>query len=163
MSTNSLGNAFVSRLAGRARVCFALAVAITWVSFGSFADSFADAASMEVFKTPSGNISCAYIPPPISTSAVMTCEVRSYSGKVATRPKDCDLDWVPTATVDKFGKVSTWSCQGDTLSSPDANALAYGATWKRGVFTCVSSISGVRCSHKNGHGFTVSRSAIAKF
>jgi hypothetical protein len=129
----------------------------------SVGGSPASAASSELFKSPSGNINCAYFPPPIAKVAVVTCEVSTFSGKAAPRPDDCDLDWVASATVGRTGKVSAWSCQGDTIAGANTKAIAYGATWSKDGFTCVSSAAGMRCSAKNGHGFSVSKTAVTKF
>lgn len=123
----------------------------------------ASAASAELFKSPSGNINCAYFPPPIVKAAMVTCEVSTFSGKAAPRPDDCDLDWVASATVDRSGKVSTWSCQGDTIAGANTKVIAYGSTWSKDVFKCVSSVAGMRCTHKNGHGFSINRTAVTKF
>ncbi len=123
----------------------------------------ASAASAELFKSPSGNINCAYFPPPIVKTAVVTCDVSTFSGKGAPRPDDCDLDWVASATVDRTGRVTTWSCQGDTIAGANTKAIAYGSTWSKEGFKCASSAAGMRCTAKNGHGFSVSRTTVTKF
>jgi hypothetical protein len=123
----------------------------------------ASASSEELFKSPSGKINCGYFPAGFGEVASVSCEVSSYYGKVAPRPKDCDVDWVASGFIDKKGKVSTWGCQGDTIAGIDTKVIAYGTTWSKDGFKCASSTAGMRCTHKNGRGFSVSRSAVTKF
>ena len=110
-----------------------------------------------VFQSPSGNTHC------FVSSEFASCEVRVFNGKVPPRPVDCDLDWVPGASVNTKGRVSAFSCQGDTNVSPGSLKLAYGKSVKRGPFTCASSASGITCTLKSGRGFLASRMVIRKF
>ena len=41
--------------------------------------------------------------------------------------------------------------------------LAYGRTWRGGVFTCLSQAIGLRCSNRVGHGFFLSRERWYRF
>jgi hypothetical protein len=108
------------------------------------------------FQSPSGNMHCA-----VSTTYA-SCEVREYSGKIPPRPIDCDLDWVPGASVNVKGQVSLFGCRGDTNVDPANPKLAYGRSIKRGVFTCTSAASGVSCKVKSGRGFLVSRAVVKR-
>jgi len=40
------------------------------------------------------------------------------------------------------------------------NIFQYGQTWIGGPFTCQSAETGLTCRHKNGHGFSMSKSKI---
>src|SRR5205823_3963509 len=68
------------------------------------------------------------------------------------------VDWhgflLPTT---RTGEIN---CSGGALYDP-ARAryvtLAYGTTWRRGVFTCTSRRAGVTCRTAKGHGIFVSR------
>ena len=136
--------------------------AALWLVPGRGASANA-AGQIELFKSPSGNINCGYLPSEVSNPPVVTCEVSAYNGKIAPRPDDCDVDWVASGSVNAKGKVRIWSCQGDTIASPNSKVIAYGATWTKGVFACSSSASGMRCTHKNGQGFSLSSRAVSKF
>ena len=59
-------------------------------------------------------------------------------------------------------RPATIVCSGGILYNPATQrpsyvTLAYGSTWRRGVFTCVSRVTGVTCTSRTGHGFFVSR------
>ena len=114
------------------------------------------------FQSPTGNVHCLLYTEPGETHFA-TCELREFSGKIPKRPADCDLDWVPGASVDARGRVSVFSCQGDTNQSPDNKKLSYGKSVKSGVFTCTSAVTGVTCKVKSGRGFLVSRSVIKAY
>ena len=113
------------------------------------------------FQSPSGNAHCMIITEPGSTRSA-ACEIREFTGKPPARPADCDLDWVPGASVDSRGRVSLFGCQGDTMQNPNNQKLAYGKSIKSGEFTCTSAVTGITCKVKSGRGFLVSRAIIKK-
>ena len=51
------------------------------------------------------------------------------------------------------------ACAGDTAVLPNAPVLAYGRTWRRGGIVCRSRRTGLRCTNRSGHGFTLAREA----
>lgn len=151
------------RISGALRRRAAILVVVALVSFGGLSVR-ADptlAADTVTFQSPTGNVHCF-----ISTTAgephFATCELRDYTGKVPTRPSDCDLDWVPEATVFGNGKVFVFGCQGDTNVNPSNMKLAYGKSIKAGEFTCTSAVTGMTCKVKSGRGFVVSKASIKK-
>ena len=48
---------------------------------------------------------------------------------------------------------------GDTAVLPNAPVLAYGRTWRRSGIVCRSRRTGLRCTNRTGHGFTLAREA----
>ena len=48
-------------------------------------------------------------------------------------------------------------CGGDTVISPDAKVLPYGTNWKRKGIECSSETTGITCTNRRGHGFSLSR------
>ena len=55
-------------------------------------------------------------------------------------------------------------CSGGILYNPGTQhpryvTLPYGETWRRGVFTCWSRITGVTCRNPKRHGLFISRQA----
>ena len=119
------------------------------------------AAELQTFQSPTGNIHCLIATEP-AEAAVASCEVQAFTGSIPPRPKDCDLDWVPGASVDGKGKVHLFSCQGDTLVDPHHKILAYDTAITHGGFRCSASRTGITCKAKSGHGFLVSRAVIKK-
>lgn len=113
------------------------------------------------FRSPSGNIHCV-IDASQPAAATVGCELRDYTGPAPAKPRDCELDWVPGASLDAKGRVAVFACQGDTLQSPDARVLAYGSTIARGGITCSSAATGMTCTVASGRGFLVSRAAIRR-
>jgi hypothetical protein len=107
------------------------------------------AAASGFFQTPSRNIGCAYD----SSPAFLRCDIRS--GLKPTPKRRCDLDWTGLE-LKPTGRAYP-SCAGDTALLPSARVLAYGKTWRRGGFVCVSRRTGLRCANRSGHGFTLAR------
>jgi hypothetical protein len=107
------------------------------------------------FKTPSGNIHCAY--DDNDGRAYVRCDIKSYTSTVRKRPADCDLDWGYAFAIGARDKRGSILCAGDTVMNPDAEALAYGTSWKRKGITCGIEETGVTCANRRGHGFFVSR------
>ncbi len=107
-------------------------------------------------RTPSGNISCAFVPGPPSRVA---CSIRQASYARALQDRcaaTASLDW-HGFELTPFRK-GTFVCSGGALRGPAALVtLAYGRTWTRGPFTCTSRVDGVSCGNHTGHGLFISR------
>ena len=76
------------------------------------------------------------------------------------RPDGSGVDWhgFELGTV-KRGQVL---CSGGILYNPGTQSptyvvLAYGKSWRRGAFTCVSRLTGLTCRNAHGHGVFISR------
>ncbi len=103
------------------------------------------------FKTPSGNIVCAYY------NRSLRCDIRSGLVPRPSRPRRCpsysDFGQGLTLGARRAGVV----CAGDTLLGETAPALAYGRVWRRGPLRCRSRVTGLTCKNTLGHGFFLSR------
>lgn len=103
------------------------------------------------FKTPSGNIVCAYY------NRSLRCDLRSGLVPKPSRPRGCpsytDFGQGLNLGPRRAGVV----CAGDTVLGEPAHALAYGRAWRRGPVTCRSRITGLTCKNTLGHGFFLSR------
>jgi hypothetical protein len=131
--------------------------------------SAAAAATIPGFRSPSGNISCLFIPSAPSgggrTPATMLCSIgqADYAKRLQARcigATGAGVDWhgflLPAA---RKGAVS---CSGGILYNPTTQhpryvTLAYGKTWRHKMFGCTSAINGVNCSNPSGHGMFISR------
>jgi len=51
----------------------------------------------------------------------------------------------------------------DSVHDKRAKTLSYGKTRKYGSFTCTSKTSGLRCSNRSGHGFSLNRDRYKLF
>ena len=114
-------------------------------------------------RSPSGNIRCLLLSVPTG-SLLCSLDRAGYAAKLQNRclnpggRKGAGVDWhgflLPTT---REGEIN---CSGGALYDP-ARAryvtLAYGTTWRRGVFTCTSRRAGVTCRTAKGHGIFVSR------
>jgi hypothetical protein len=112
-------------------------------------------------RSPSGNIKCLFVPGKPST---MLCKigqaayVRKLEAYCAAPP--IELDWAGfTLGATRKGSIS---CSGGILYNPDTQhpryvTLPYGRTWRHGVFTCSSRVTGVTCRSRSGHGLFLSR------
>ena len=129
------------------------------------------ATSLPGFRSPSGNISCLFIPStPLDsgsgrTPAIMLCKLAhaDYAKTLQARcmgPTGAGVDWhgflLPAA---RKGAVN---CSGGILYDPTKQhpsyvTLAYGKTWRQKMFSCTSKVTGVSCSNPSGHGIFISR------
>jgi Family of unknown function (DUF6636) len=108
------------------------------------------------FRTPSGNISCAYNSADSTVPAFLRCDIRSHLHP-APAPHRC-LEGVYGESV---GMTRTGAahvlCISDTVVVPNAYVLAYGTSWARNGFRCTSRSAGLTCTNSRGHGFFLSR------
>jgi hypothetical protein len=109
--------------------------------------------------TPSGNISCFYVPTP----AHLLCGIRSaaYVGRVqAECIARAGLDWHGWELYARRGTETV--CAGGILYNsngdvPVFQTLPYGRTWHFAAFTCASRRAGLTCTTGTGHGIFLSR------
>jgi hypothetical protein len=99
-------------------------------------------ATFRQFRSPSGNIACAY-----SSSGgpgpFIRCDVLSLN----------DVGFF----LRTHGKAKRRHVT-DTVADPHARVLRYGRSRRFGRYTCRSRRSGLTCKNRrNGHGFTLSR------
>lgn len=126
----------------------------------------ASAATLPGFRSPSGNISCLFIPSGSGhTPATILCKLAhaDYAKALQARcmgSTGAGVDWhgfsLPAA---RKGAVN---CSGGILYNPTTQhpsyiTLAYGKTWRQKMFSCTSQVNGVTCSNPHGHGMFISR------
>ena len=112
--------------------------------------TIATASEFEQFRTPSGNIGCAY------SDAHLRCDIRSRLVPPPPEPKGCDLDWGGGYGLHTTGHAYV-ICAGDTAIDPHSRVIPYGATWHRGAYRCASKLEGLRCTNASAHGFFLSK------
>jgi hypothetical protein len=108
--------------------------------------------------TPSGNISCFYVP-----VGHLLCDIRraAYLGDLQSRcQRTAGLDWHGFTVA--VGRRATFNCSGGILYNEGADVpryrrLAYGTSWRFGAFTCTSRVTGLTCTSRDGHGLFLSR------
>lgn len=110
------------------------------------------------FHAPSGNIGCMAVND--GGRWELRCDIgeKEWSGPAA---RDCELDSGDSMGMNAAGRPYA-VCHGDTVLGQGA-ALAYGATWRAGPFTCTSQRTGVTCRNRAQHGFTLSRGSYRVF
>jgi hypothetical protein len=120
----------------------------------------ASAATLPGFRSPSGNISCLFIPSSSGAPATILCKLAHADYAQALQARCNGLDWhgflLPAA---RKGAVN---CSGGILYNPSTQhpsyiTLAYGKTWRHKMFSCTSQLRGVNCSNPHGHGMFMSR------
>jgi serine/threonine-protein kinase len=107
------------------------------------------------FRTPSAAIGCA-------SGSELRCDIRSGLRPRPAKPPSCKLDWGFGYSLQATGSAAP-VCAGDTVIDPSARAVAYGTTWRRGGFSCLSKVTGLRCTNRDGHGFFLSRARSFRF
>ena len=128
----------------------------------------AGALTMGSFRTPSGNIVCAYAAGPNPSFGPrwhpsVLCGIKSGLRPPSPR-KTCReggrvSDRIYLSAV---GRAAVSSCAGDPgpfVGQERARVLGYGKVWvdRFSGLRCVSKISGLTCRNKSGHGFFLSR------
>ncbi len=118
------------------------------------------AADLPGFRSPSGNISCLFIPSGGGAPAALLCKLAHADYAQALQRRCKGLDWhgflLPAA---RKGAVN---CSGGILYNPTTQhpsyvTLAYGKTWRHKMFSCTVRLIGVNCSNPHGHGMFISR------
>jgi len=131
------------------------AVVLAW-SFGHLAVPAQALSSQVFFRTPSGNIGCAFSP---GAHASLGCRIasglvpRPGHGPACTQhsPWADGYEMGPTR-----GPRLDW-CDGNPVVLHPSRLLAYGTTWRRAGFTCWSRRTGLTCKNRSGHGWLLSR------
>jgi hypothetical protein len=138
----------------------ALAASLALVLAALALPAAAPAASDFVFfKTPSGNIGCAFID---FRGKSLRCDLREISNRPPARPASCDFDYGQSFGLKPKGRARRL-CVSDSVMEPSARRLAYGHSIRRFGIRCTSRTRGLRCVNRRGHGFTLSRDAQTLF
>src|SRR5262249_54520123 len=101
------------------------------------------------FQMPSTNIHCRVL-----HRTFLRCDIGSGLDPKPTSGT-CQFDW-SAMYLEKNGSGRP-GCISDTVADPSQPVLAYGNTWHRGAFTCVSRRVGLSCRNGSGGGFFLSR------
>ena len=121
------------------------------------------------FRSPSGNIKCLFVPGGggSRSSSRLLCSIAQsgYAKKLQNRclgPTGAGVDW-HGFDLNPVGKGRI-TCTGGILYSPATQhpryvTLPYGKSWRQGVFTCTSRVTGVTCGNRTGHGLFISRAS----
>ncbi len=107
------------------------------------------------FRLPSGNIGCAYVKDP-GRAASLRCDIATGLKPAPPIPASCKYDFGSAVAMGVFGRPRV-ICVSDTALNLAAPVLAYGETWQRGGFRCVSRSTGLTCTNASRHGFFLSR------
>jgi hypothetical protein len=131
---------------------------------GSTASAVGRIGVVTFFRTPSGNIGCVYSSEGVAEAmrSSVRCDIRSGLRPKPPRPRGCDLDYGDSYELPRSARAAV-VCHGDTAIDPHAPVLAYGKTWRRNGFVCISRATGLRCSNTGGHGFFLSRAHSYRF
>jgi hypothetical protein len=112
------------------------------------------------FKTPSKNIYCAWFHESGSKQE-LRCDVQELAHP-APKPHGCQFDWGGAFGMSSSGRASAL-CVSDSVHDKRAKTLGYGKTRRYGSFSCTSKTSGLRCSNRSGHGFSLNRERYRLF
>jgi hypothetical protein len=130
-------------------------IVLTALALVAGATPASGASGAETFRTPSGNVFCAYEHYDFAPTR-LRCDIRSGIKPLPPKPASCTLDWGQGYSLRQIGFAHVL-CAGDTIYDPKAKVLAYGRTWHGGGFTCISRKAGLRCLNPRGHGFFLSK------
>jgi hypothetical protein len=106
------------------------------------------------FRSPTGNIKCFVV-------RSLYCEIdkANYRQRLQAR---CGLDW-HGFELNAMSRAKSYCTSNAAYNMgterPNNAKLAYGKSFRHGVFTCQSRVTGVTCRNRNGHGLFLSRQA----
>lgn len=120
----------------------------------------AESSLTDGFSLPSGRLQCQFTSD-TGSGPGLRCDVLNPTFRAPARPADCPLAWGDSLYLEASGRPG-FSCHGDTVMARRP-VLAYGKSWRRGGFVCISSRAGVRCTNASGHGFTLARAKYSLF
>lgn len=106
------------------------------------------------FQSPTGNIHCAIYR--WAGGAEARCDLRELTRSYTRRPAGRELDWGHAFAVGDSGP-GVLACAGDTVRDPRNPVLPYGEAVSLGGISCVSAETGMTCTNRQGHGFSVAR------
>ena len=125
------------------------------------------------FRSPSGNISCLFVPSTHDDTghllpAQLLCSIERSAYDATLQDRCLNTNGQVGAGVDWHGfslgatRRGSVVCSGGILYNPNLVkpsyvTLNYGATMRRGEITCRSQRTGVSCHNGSGHGLFVSR------
>jgi hypothetical protein len=128
-----------------------LSVALPWLSINAVRAEFA-----EGFKSPTGNITCAFFEAFERMPASIRCDIANISSTPPRRPRNCDGEYGHSFEVRSRGPAERL-CITDTVTGPEYRVLPYGRSWRKGGITCDSAETGITCMNETGGGFEISR------
>lgn len=144
-------------------VDFLLVLSITDVGWTAQA-----AADEQYFKSPSGNINCAYFSKSRGIGANVSCYIDNFVPtlkKSVRQSKEeiealgrCAPAGMSAFKIEADSKTADVWCPTDTVKTEKSAVLQYGENWKAEGFVCFSRTSGIECKNSLGHGFSLSRS-----
>jgi Family of unknown function (DUF6636) len=155
----------------KARLPLILILLVLFVTAAAAAGTAFSATRLPGVRSPSGNIKCLFVPGPASPSgkrlpSMLLCTIAraDYAKKLVAHcgAPPIQVDWGGFSLGERTkGSIV---CTGGVLYDPDTQrpsfvTLPYGKSWRHGVFTCWSRVSGVTCRNRAGHGLFVSREA----
>lgn len=108
------------------------------------------------FAAPSGNLRCVW------SRTGLGCSLLVYDFDGPSKPSDCDLGWDPSV-VWLMAEVEAGTCTSERLDAwyqDGIPKLAYGKSYARGRWACLSAKDGMTCWNTvTHHGFKLSREA----
>ena len=144
--------------------CVAFA-ALLMAVFASGAGALGHSSPSGFFRSPSVNTHCdhAYGLDGVTKMYFVRCGIKSGIKPLPPRERpDCSrYHWV---SITSTGRSSWDGAECPGKDSPDAGpfggpgpVLAYGRTWRGDGMSCKSTVAGLTCRNRSGHGFFLSR------
>lgn len=111
-----------------------------------------------ILRTSSGNIECLV---DTGNDFGVVCTAREHSWTLPPKPASCEFEWTDSVWLEPAGRPGFWCSSNAAFSGPNAYwpryDFPYGSAVAGGGVRCASSEAGVRCTNRDGHGFTLSR------
>jgi len=119
------------------------------------------------FASPSKNILCAYSPPRPDMPASVFCQIMQFT---STLPGYSDpdgimdrCDYPNSFQVQDNAAKANYYCDGPMGFSNRTVILNYGSVFLRGNLSCRSEVSGMTCTNRAGHGFSIAKARQSVF
>jgi len=109
------------------------------------------------FVSPTRTTLCQIVLATGKQRTYIRCDVQNATNAAPDKPKSCEFDWGFSFGMRVRGNAYR-NCVSDAIGDPKkAKRLAYGATESLGGISCHSQQTGMTCTNKSGHGFSLSR------
>ena len=131
-------------------------VAVGLLALASAGAASARTATLISFRTPSKNIYCLYSSAGPLGPAALRCDIRSHLHPAPPAHSCVEGVYGESVSMTRTSAAHV-NCISDTTYNPKAGVLAYGTSWSRDGFRCVSRSVGLTCTNQRGHGFFLSR------
>ena len=114
-----------------------------------------------ILRTPSGNIECN-----LQKGFGVGCNAIKHEWTLPPKPASCEFEWTDAVFLGPTGRPGFWCSSNAVIYSGEGWPrfdFPYGASVTSGGIRCTSRVTGVTCTNRDKHGFSLSRQRVTFF